>query len=117
LLRDLKARQQLLRGMLDDEEEGAQPLPFVGAAQVEHGAARVAAAIRAALEVSKEDQRAAKGAPALFTLLRKAVEKLGIFVLLLGDVGSHHSDIGEDVFRGIALADDAVPFIIPRLRE
>jgi Zn-dependent peptidase ImmA (M78 family)/transcriptional regulator with XRE-family HTH domain len=111
LLRDLKARQQLLRSMLDDEDE-AHALPFVGAARVDHGAVRVAAAVRAALGVSEDEQRGAKGSPALFSLLRTAVEKLGVFVLLLGDVGSHHSDIGEDVFRGIALADDVAPFIV-----
>jgi len=94
--------------MLDDEEE-AHALPFVGAAQIEHGPVRVAAAIRATLGVSADEQRAAKGAPALFTLLRTAAEKVGIYVLLLGDVGSHHSDVGEDVFGGIALTDDVVP--------
>lgn len=111
LLRDLRARQQMLRSMLDDEEE-ARPLPFVGVARMEHGAVRVAVAIRAALGVTEEAQRDAKGPESLFNLLRAACEKLGVYVLLLGDVGSHHSDIGEDVFRGIALADDVVPFII-----
>ena len=111
LLRDLRARQQLLRGMIDDEEE-AQALPFVGAARVGHGCARVAAVIRAALGVTEGEQRGARGPEALFSLLRAASEKLGIYVLLLGDVGSHHSDIGEDVFRGIALADEVAPFII-----
>jgi Zn-dependent peptidase ImmA (M78 family) len=111
LLRDLRARQQLLRAMLDDEEE-ARPLRFVGAARVEHSAMRVAIAIRAALGVTEEAQRGAKGPEALFNLLRAASEVLGVYVLLLGDVGSHHSDVGEDVFRGVALADDVAPFIV-----
>ena len=111
LLRDLRARQQLLRGMIDDEQE-AQALPFVGVARIEHGPERVAGAIRAALCVTEDQQRRARGPDALFNLLRAASEKLGIYVLLLGDVGSHHSDINEDVFRGIALADEVAPFII-----
>jgi Zn-dependent peptidase ImmA (M78 family) len=111
LLRDLRARQQLLRAMLEDEDE-ARPLRFVGAARVEDGPARVAATIRAALQVSEAEQRGATGPEALFNLLRAACEQQGVYVLLLGDVGSHHSDIGEDVFRGIALADDVTPFIV-----
>ena len=111
LLRDLRARQLLLRAMLEDEEE-ARSLPFVGVARVEHGAQRVAAAIRAALGVTEEAQRGARDAEGLFNLLRAASERIGIYVLLLGDVGSHHSDIGEEVFRGIALADDVAPFVI-----
>jgi len=60
----------------------------------------VAAAIRTKLGVSEEQQRRSKDNGALFTTLRAAV--------LFGDVGSHHSDIGEDVFRGFALADRPV---------
>ena len=33
-------------------------------------------------------------------------------MLLLGDLGSYHSDIGEEVFRGFALADDIAPFVV-----
>ena len=111
LLRDVRARQQMLRQVLEDEEE-ARALPFVGSARIAHGAKTVAASLRASLEVTKEQQKLAKGPKRLFTLLRSAVERIGVYVLLLGDVGSHHTDIGEDVFRGFALADDVAPFIV-----
>jgi Zn-dependent peptidase ImmA (M78 family) len=111
LLRDVRARQQMLRQVLEDEEE-ARPLPFVGSARIEHGAKKVAASLRLALEISEEQQKLSKGPAGLFTLLRAAAERIGVYVLLLGDVGSHHSDIGEDVFRGFALADDAAPFVV-----
>jgi Zn-dependent peptidase ImmA (M78 family) len=48
----------------------------------------------------------------LFTLLRSAIERIGVYVLLLGDAVSHHSDIGEDAVRGFALADDVALFIV-----
>jgi Zn-dependent peptidase ImmA (M78 family) len=111
LLRDVRARQQMLRQVLEDEEE-ARTLPFVGSARIEYGAEKVAASLRVSLQVTKEHQKLAKGPKGLFTLLRSAVERIGVYVLLLGDVGSHHSDIGEDVFRGFALADDVAPFIV-----
>lgn len=110
LMRDVRARQQLVRELLIEEE--VRPLSFVASAKVEHGARKVVAAIRNTLDVTEEHQRTVKGPPELFTLLRAAAERAGIYVLLLGDLGSHHSDIGEDVFRGFALADDIAPFIV-----
>jgi Zn-dependent peptidase ImmA (M78 family)/transcriptional regulator with XRE-family HTH domain len=111
LLRDLRARQQLLRAMLEDEEE-AGPLAFVGTADVGDDPIRVAAAIRSYLGVTLRAQREAKGPEPLFALLRAAAERIGVYVLLLGDLGSHHSDIGENVFRGVAIADHVAPFIV-----
>ncbi len=111
LLRDLRARQQLLRAMLEDEEE-AGPLPFVGTALVGDDPIRVAAAIRSCLGITLSVQREAKGPEPLFALLRAAAERVGVYVLLLGDVGSYHSDVGENVFRGVAIADHIAPFIV-----
>jgi Zn-dependent peptidase ImmA (M78 family) len=111
LLRDVRARQQMLRQVLEDEEE-ARLLSFVGSAFIGRGAKEVAASLRVELEISEKQQRQSRGPAALFGLLRSAAERIGIFVLLLGDVGSHHSDIGEDVFRGFALADNVAPFVV-----
>jgi Zn-dependent peptidase ImmA (M78 family) len=111
LLRDVRARQKMLREVLEDEEE-ARPLSFVASARVEHGAGKVAAAMRATLGVTEREQKLAKGPEGLFAFLRAAAERAGVYVLLLGDVGSHHSDIGEDLFRGFALADDVAPFVV-----
>ena len=111
LLRDVRARQQMLREALADDED-ARTLPFVASCRMDAGAAYVAASIRATLGVAVADQRGAKDPAGLFSRLRAAAERAGIFVLLLGDLGSHHSDIGEQVFRGFALADDLAPFVV-----
>ena len=111
LLRDVRARQQMVREVLDDTEE-AELRPFVGSARIEDGPKAVAAAIRTAIGISEEQQKRSRDTGALFFILRSAAERIGIYVLLLGDVGSHHSDIGEDVFRGFALADDVAPFVV-----
>jgi Zn-dependent peptidase ImmA (M78 family)/transcriptional regulator with XRE-family HTH domain len=111
LLRDVKARQQMVRDLLEDTEETVK-LTFVGTSRMQHGPTHVATRIRATLQVTEEQQRRCKDPNALFSLLRTSAERAGVFVLLLGDVGSHHSDIGEDVFRGFALADDVAPFVV-----
>ena len=111
LLRGVRARQQMLRELLIADDD-ARPLPFVASCQIGQGAPTVAASIRATLGIAIADQRRAKGPDGLFSLLRTAAERVGVYVLLLGDLGSHHTDIDEDVFRGFALADDVAPFVV-----
>jgi Zn-dependent peptidase ImmA (M78 family)/transcriptional regulator with XRE-family HTH domain len=112
LVRDVRARQQMLREALEDSEDGAELLPLVGSTRITDEPGKVAAEIRATLGVTKDQQKRCKGAGPLFALLRAAAERAGVYVLLLGDVGSYHSDIGENVFRGFALADELVPFVV-----
>jgi Zn-dependent peptidase ImmA (M78 family)/transcriptional regulator with XRE-family HTH domain len=116
LLRDVKARQQMVRNVLEDEDEASR-LAYVGSARMEQGPATVAGSIRTALGIATEQQKAAKGPDGLFSLLRSAAEKIGVFVLLLSDTGSHHSAISEEVFRGFAIADEVAPFIVINDRD
>lgn len=111
LLRDSRARQQMVRQVLEDTEE-AQRRIFVGSARITDGHAKMAASIRATLSITEYQQRHSQDAGALFGMLRGAAERAGIYVLMRGDLGSYHTDIGEDVFRGFALADDVVPFVV-----
>ena len=47
-----------------------------------------------------------------FRLLRERAEEAGVFVLLKGDLGSHHTAIDTDTFRGFAIADEIAPFVV-----
>lgn len=111
LIRDIRTRQQLLREALIEDED-TRPLDFVASCRITDGAKTVASRIRKTLGVTTAEQRGARDSAALFSLLRTAAERAGIFVLLLGDLGSHHSDISEETFRGFALADDVAPFVV-----
>jgi hypothetical protein len=42
-----------------------------------------------ALAIAQDHQKLAKHPAALFDLLRSAAERIGVYVLLLGDAGSH----------------------------
>jgi Zn-dependent peptidase ImmA (M78 family) len=111
LLRDMNARQQMLRDLLEDTDE-AESRPFVASAKISNGPRNVAGLIRKQLKVTWDQQKRCKDTNALFSRLRTSAEAAGIYVLLLGDVGSWHSDIGEEVFRGFALADDVAPIAV-----
>lgn len=110
LLRDIKARQGLIRSMLEDDK--AEPLEFVSSATIELPAPKLAARMAERLNFSLARYRATKTPDEAFTYLRETIEASGVYVLLLGNLGSHHTNIPAEVFRGFALADNIAPLIV-----
>jgi Zn-dependent peptidase ImmA (M78 family) len=110
LLRDIKARQGLIRSMLEDDK--AEPLEFVNSATIELPAPKLAVRMAERLNFSLARYRATKTPDEAFTYLRETIEASGLYVLLLGNLGSHHTNIPVEVFRGFALADNIAPLIV-----
>jgi len=110
LVRDIKARQGLIRSMLEDEM--AEPLEFVNSATMELPAPKLAARMAERLNFSLARYRTTNTAEEAFTYLRETIEARGVYVLLLGNLGSHHTNIPVEVFRGFALADNIAPLIV-----
>ena len=102
LLREIVAKQDLVRVQL--EEDDAEEIDFIGSKSLESGQHAVLTTLEAVVKGINQKSE--------FNALRDAVERLGVFVLLQGDLGSHHTDIDTDVFRGFALADRLAPFIV-----
>ena len=112
LLRDIRARQEMVKSLLEDEEE-AHGLPFVGSATIDQEPGAVAASIASTLAFDYQRREARRGdAEALFRTLRERAESVGVFVLLVGDLGSHHTELSAEVFRGFAIADKIAPFVV-----
>ena len=135
LVRNVRSRQQMVRAALEAEGE-AEPLPFVGVLTRSGNAAPPAEspdnvfeprpgsaqrlqrlAARHLNQVLGHDLNAARyheqPTPAeAFALLRSRAEDAGVFVLLKGDLGSHHTALPLEVFRGLAIADDFAPFVV-----
>lgn len=116
LIRDIKARQSLVRETLIDEDEGIH-LDFVGKLTVDNGVNRVVDAIREAIKFNLENYRSQPNHKEAFRYLRQNAEAAGIFVLLKGNLGSYHSNIAVTTFRGFALSDDIAPFIVINDRD
>lgn len=111
LIRDVQARQSMVRAVLEDEDE-AIALPFVGSMEMNDGAPAILASIRETLRVDLSEFRSQATPEKAFGLLRDAAEAAGVFVLLRGDLGSYHTAIDLQTFRGFALADPVAPFVI-----
>lgn len=112
LVRRMRARQQEVIELLTEEAEGVEPLPFVGRFQEPTSPEVVAADIRQVLDFDFETQRTLRDRDTLFRVLRRKAEEAGVFVLLQGDLGSYHTAIEPEAFRGIALADPIAPFVV-----
>lgn len=111
LVRDIRSRQAVVHAVQVEEEEAA-PLPFIGSMARADGVGPVLASMRQVLDLDLAAFRAQGSADAGFALLRSRVEAAGIYVLLIGNLGSHHSAIDVDAFRGFALADPIAPFVV-----
>lgn len=110
LIRDLKARQDMVRSLLLDDD--GHDLPFIGSRKRNEGVAAVVQGITTTLGFRLHDFRAQKTEEEAFNYLRKLAEAKGIFVVLAGNLGSHHTAIDVNVFRGFAMADGVAPFVV-----
>jgi Zn-dependent peptidase ImmA (M78 family) len=96
--------------MLEDED--AKPLDFIGSATMEEPVQKLAARIAERLGFSMERFRATKTPDEAFAYLRERIEENGVYVLLLGNLGSFHTNIPVEVFRGFAVADSIAPLMV-----
>lgn len=115
LVRNIQSRQNMVRSLLEEEEE-AVPCRFVGILTKRKGVSSTEAAgsLHQVLGPDLTNRRYYEqpSPQDAFTLLRSRAEASGVFVILKGDLGSYHTAIDVDVFRGFAIADDIAPFVV-----
>ncbi|MDB5480275.1 MAG: peptidase [Caulobacteraceae bacterium] len=111
LTRDVKARQSMVKALLVDEED-AEPLPFIGSMQIDQGVNAVLGSIVRTIGIDVAEFRAQASPEGAFALLRSRAENAGIFVLLIGNLGSYQTTLDVETFRGFAIADPIAPFVV-----
>lgn len=111
LLRDIKARQALVRELLEDDDD-TNEVGFVASLQPAGNVGPIADAIVEGITFDRAHYRAAQTRDAAFAYLRACAERAGVYVLLAGSLGSWQTAIEVSVFRGFAIADRIAPFIV-----
>jgi len=111
LLRDVHVRQRLIKTAIEDTE-GAHLLSFIGSVTMQAGSAKVADQMQAILQFNLTEFRKKRTVNDAFAYARNLVESTGVFVMLIGNLGSHHSSLSAQVFRGFALSDRVAPIIV-----
>jgi Zn-dependent peptidase ImmA (M78 family) len=94
------------------EETEPQPIDFIAAATMDDPVAELVRRIMERLNFSLAEFRRQATVDAAFSYLRTRIEDAGVYVLLLGNLGSHHTNISVETFRGLAIADPVAPFIV-----
>jgi Zn-dependent peptidase ImmA (M78 family) len=116
LIRDIKARQSLAREALIDEGEDFK-VEFIGKCKVDQGVYHISRLLKKVLKFNMDEYRSQHTYGDAFKYLRDKVEEVGVFVLLQGNLGSHHTNISVAAFRGFALSDSIAPFLIINDRD
>ena len=112
LLRDIRARQEIVKSLLEEQDE-ANDLAFAGSAAMTQRPKSVASSIAETLDFDcKNPDKRDKHADGLFKTLRTKAESSGVFIMLIGDLGSHHTALDADVFRSFAISDHIAPFVV-----
>lgn len=110
LVRDIRGRQALVRSVLEEDEDLPR-LPFVGSASRRVPAEALAITMANHIGFDRDTFRRGN-VDESFRYLRACAERAGVFVLLIGNLGSHHTNINADIFRGFAISDDLAPFVV-----
>lgn len=111
LVRDIRTKQQIIKSIMDDEIGPEESRPY-GSLRMQEGIEAAREAIVAATGIRIEEYRKRPNQSKAFSYLREAVENIGIFVVLAGNLGSYHTNVDTRVFRGFALSDRVTPFIV-----
>ena len=110
LIRDIRGRQSIIKSLLEDSE--AEKLRFIGSATLDVPVHTLTERIATQLNFDLNAFREQKTIEDAFGYLRFQTEASRIFVLLLGNLGSYHTNISVDTFRGFALADSIAPLAV-----
>jgi len=110
LIRNVKVRQAYLRDALEDEVE--ESLRFVGSVSISDGVDNAAGTIEEILSFNLHTFRSHSSPGNAFKYLRTLIEDIGVFVLLIGDLGSWHTKFDVRVYRGFSIADPIAPLIV-----
>ncbi len=111
LVRNVRMRQSIIQATLKEEGE-SEALVNIGSMRIADGVAAVTTSIVEKLHFNLNDFRSQPRPEDAFKFLRNLVESSGVFVLLMGNLGSHHTSISVQLFRGFAIADEIAPVVV-----
>jgi hypothetical protein len=111
LVRDIRVRQQIVKDALSAGED-PEPLDFIASFNMAEGVEELGLQIQKKIGFDLAAYRNHREKTEAFGYLRSKIENIGVFTLLLGNLGSYHTNLGTDVFRGFALVDEIAPFVV-----
>lgn len=111
LIRNVRARQEIVKDALVSAQE-REALAFVDSYDISAGTQGLVEKIQQSIGFDRDQYRQFRTQAEAFKYLRTCVEGTGVFTLLLGNLGSHHTNLSTEAFRGFALSDKIAPFVV-----
>lgn len=112
LVRDITVKQKIIKASLEDEDEEVKALHYVHSIKQAVDVEGTAAYIRNEFNIDLQRFYRKVNPESAFAYLREKAEDKRVFVLLLSNLGSYHSQIDLAGFRGFSIADEIAPFIV-----
>lgn len=116
LVRQTRARQSMVKAALVEADE-VPSLGFIESFNISKKINPLKKALMKIFNIDIEEFRQKRDVNRAFQYLREKIEKKGVFVLLVGNLGSFHTNLDTEIFRGFALADNIAPFIVINNRD
>ncbi len=110
LVRRVLSTQKSIREILQSSNK--QSLNFVGSTTLHSSPLEVAHDIRNVLDYKIADQKGIRTVGNLFSFIRRKAEEKGVFITIQGNLGSAHTNMSPDVFRGFTISDKLAPFVV-----
>lgn len=111
LLLDISVRQAILVDAFSEYDDAFE-LPFIGLAKAIRSPNEIEKIFLQTTNFDVQKFRSSLNEMQAFGYAREIIEKLGVFVVLAANLGSHHTLLDTTVFRGFALSNKKVPFIV-----
>lgn len=110
----IKRKIKLLQTELSriEQENSKKTKKFVGSVAPDTQISEFVTLVRKIIGFSVEEQKSLRKKDDLFKIIRNHIERAGIFVVQVGDLGSYHTAIQPSEFRGIAISDKYAPLIV-----
>ena len=110
VVRDIRVRQDLFRAGLEATGEYRR-LSYIASIGKLDNTAEVITSIEKTLGFDRAVFRSSSRNQTAFEYARELAENIGIYVLLVDNLGSWHTTISVESFRGFAISDDLAPFV------
>ena len=110
LVRQSEAIQKSVHEIL--QESNNKPLSFIGSVTLDSNPVEVAHNIRDTLDCDFTNQNKIRTVQSLFSFIRNKSEEKGIYVIVQGNLGSRHTNMSPNVFRGFTISDKLAPLIV-----
>ena len=94
------------------EQTGGEGVNYVGALSIKSTIEKNVTNMRTFLNFSFDDQQGLNSKNDLLRALRIQMQNIGIYVIYAGDLGSYHSQIDPNEFRGLSISHPKAPMVV-----